>query len=126
MYCRKCGGKLESYASNCAFCGTPVEKYDTNVNYVQKAAPSNDFKPMSAWKWIGLTFLPLIPLVGSIIYLVLMFKWAFGSTKDLSLKGYARANLIMMLFAIVIIILVTIISTLGIFGDFTNNLGTQM
>ena len=105
MYCKKCGGKLESYASNCAFCGAPVEKYDANVNYVKpENKEASEYKPMTAWKWIGLSLLNAIPLIGNLIYLILMFKWAFGSTKDLTLKGYARANLIVMLFAIILMI----------------------
>ena len=103
MYCKKCGGKLESYASNCAFCGTPVEKYDANVNYIKEEKPEK-VKHMSAIKWIGLTFLPVVPLVGALIYLVLMFKWASGRNQDLTLRGYARANLIMMLIAVLLII----------------------
>ena len=42
MYCQKCGGKLESYANNCAFCGTPVQKYDSNMNYVKEDKKEND------------------------------------------------------------------------------------
>lgn len=104
MYCKKCGGKLESYASNCAFCGTPVEKYDTKVNYVkpekqERAKP----KHMNTWKWIGLAILPGIPVLGALIYLILMFKWAFGKTQDLTLKGYAKANLLMLLVALLLI-----------------------
>ena len=100
MYCQKCGGKLESYASNCAFCGTPVEKYDTKINYV-KEEKNNGQKYMSAWKWIGFYLLPAIPLVGSIIQIVLIFKWAFSSNNhDLSLKGYARAQLIVVAIAL--------------------------
>ena len=103
MYCQKCGGKLESYASNCAFCGAPVEKYDTQVNYVKKEKNAdNDHKYMTAWKWIGFYLLPIIPLIGSIIQIVLIFKWAFGNSCDLSLRGYARAQLIIVLFALVL------------------------
>ena len=85
MYCQKCGGKLESYASNCAFCGTPVEKYDTEVKYTDAKKTQSEVKHMTAWRWIGLTFLPCIPLIGIIIYIVLMFKWAFGNNPDLTL-----------------------------------------
>ena len=102
MYCKKCGGKLESYASNCAFCGTPVEKYDTTTHYVKEEKNQGEIKHMSVLQWIGLPLLNAIPLVGSIIYLVLMFKWAFGSTNNLTLKNYARANLLMMLLVIVL------------------------
>ena len=102
MFCQKCGGKLESYASNCAFCGTPVQKYDTNMNYVKEEKKASDKKPMTAWRWIGFYLLPLIPLVGSIIQIVLIFKWAFGAHDDLSLKGFARAQLLIVLFAFVL------------------------
>ena len=113
MYCEKCGGKLESYASNCAFCGTPVKKYDAEVNYIKPAQPSLDYKPMTALKWIGLTLLNAIPLIGNLIYLILMFKWAFGSTKDLSLKGYARANLLVMLLALFAVIVFFVLTFMG-------------
>jgi len=103
MYCKKCGGKLESYASNCAFCGTPVEKYDVDVNYVKEERRA-ETAFMSAPKWIGLTFLPAIPLIGAIIYLVLMFKWAGKKNPDLTLMGYARANLFIMLILLLLVI----------------------
>ena len=96
MYCKKCGGKLESYASNCAFCGTPVEKYNSNAEYVKPEKKVITIKPMTMWKWVGLTLLPLLIPVGTIIYLVLMFKWAFGKNPDLTLKGFAKSALFMM------------------------------
>ena len=71
MYCKKCGGKLESYASNCAFCGTPVEKYDTNVNYI-KEEKDQRVKHMNVIKWLGLWLLPIVPVIGVFIWLILM------------------------------------------------------
>ena len=113
MYCEKCGGKLESYASNCAFCGTPVKRYNTEVNYVKPEEKVAEYKPMTALKWIGLTLLNAIPVVGNLIYLILMFKWAFGSTKDLTLKGYARANLLVLLLSIIVVIGLAVLIALG-------------
>ena len=109
MCCKKCGGKLESYANNCAFCGAQVEKYDANVSYVKPQDNQAEYKPMTTIKWIGLFILPGIPLIGTFAYLVLMFKWAFGDTKDLTLKGFARANLLAMALAIILIILLSIL-----------------
>ena len=63
MFCQKCGGKLESYASNCAFCGAPVEKYDDKMKYVKVEKEEKAYKPMTAWKWIGLSLLPAVPFV---------------------------------------------------------------
>ena len=119
MFCKKCGGKLESYASHCAFCGTPVEKYDTQMNYV-KEEHGESKKHMTTGKWIGFYLLPLIPLVGGVIQLVLIFKWAFGKHDDLTLKGFARAELIMSLFAIVL--LVSLVAVVILNPDLFNNM----
>lgn len=108
MYCKKCGGKLESYANNCAFCGEPVDRYDTTARYKEEEKPALESN-MSVAKWIGFYALNLIPLVGSIIYLVLLFKWAFGDTKDLTLKNYAKANLLIMLIFIILAVIVVIL-----------------
>ena len=102
MYCKKCGGKLESYASNCAFCGTPVEKYDTKMEYV-KQEKNGQIKHMTTLKWIGLELLPTLVPIGTLIYLVLILKWAFGSTKDTTLKTYARSRIVIFVFAIVLV-----------------------
>ena len=102
MFCQKCGGKLESYASNCAFCGTPVPKLDAQMNYVKEEKKKEKVEGMTTVKWIGLTLLPCIPLIGVIVYLVLMFKWAFGANPDLTLKGYAKANLFVMLLSVLL------------------------
>lgn len=101
MYCKKCGGKLESYASNCAFCGTPVERYETQVNYINEHHRGAS-EPMTMWRWIGYYMLPIIPVVGGIIQIVITFKWAFGKNDDLTLRGYARAQLIVILLAILL------------------------
>lgn len=104
MFCQKCGGKLESYASHCAFCGTPVEKYDSEVKYVQEQRTRDNEKHMTTWKWIGFYLLPCIPVIGSLIQIIFIFKWAFGSSCDASVKGYARAQLIIALFSVLLVV----------------------
>ena len=116
MYCKKCGGKLESYASNCAFCGEPVEKYDTKPKYIRQEKEKEVGPHMSVGKWIGLVLLNGLPGIGQLIYLILMFKWAFGSTQDLTLKNYAKANLLMIL---IVAILIGALVSLVIFGILT-------
>ena len=119
MYCQKCGGKLESYASNCAFCGTPVQKYDTNVSYVQEEKKVANHGHMTAWKWIGFYLLPAIPLIGSIIQIVLIFKWAFGHNEDLTLRGYARAMLLIALLVVLLAVGLVVLMFLmpGLLGE---------
>lgn len=117
MYCKKCGGKLESYASNCAFCGEPVEKYDAKPKYTKQES-HEEASHMTTAKWLGLVFLNAIPLIGQIIYLVLLFKWAFGENKDETLKSYAKANLILLLIAISFLVAGVILILCGFFPEF--------
>ena len=102
MYCKKCGGKLESYASNCAFCGEPVEKYDAKPKYI-KQEKVEKAPHMSTGKWIGLSLLNLIPVLGQIIYIIIMLKLAFGATKDLTLKSFAKAVLLKLVLAAILV-----------------------
>ena len=104
MYCKKCGGKLESYASNCAFCGEPVEKYDAKPKYTKQES-HEEASHMTTAKWLGLVFLNAIPLIGQIIYLVLLFKWAFGENKDKTFENFSTIKMknILLLFGDMVI-----------------------
>ena len=77
-------------------------------------------EPVPTWKWVGIHLLNLIPIVGPIIYLVLLFVWAFGECKYPSLKNYAKAMLILMLISIILIIL-SVIFILPILNDWVYN-----
>lgn len=115
MYCKKCGGKLESYASNCAFCGTPVENYDDKAKYVEQRVNNGIEKPMTMWRWIGFYLLNVIPVIGQIIILVTLFKWSSKNNPDKSLQGFAKANLFVILLTVLLCALMVGLVILGIF-----------
>lgn len=71
---------------------------------------SNDEEHVSVLHWIGIFCLNVIPCVGPIVYLIMMFVWAFGSTPKKSLKNFARAQLILSAIALGIMIIMIIIS----------------
>lgn len=71
---------------------------------------SNDEEHVSVLHWIGIFCLNIIPCVGPIVYLIMMFVWAFGSTPKKSLKNFARAQLILSAIALGIMIIMIIIS----------------
>lgn len=116
MYCKKCGGKLESYASNCAFCGTPVDNYDDKAKFVEQKSLNSVEKPMTMWKWIGFYLLNCIPAIGQIIVLVLLFKWSSKKNPDKSLQGFAKANLFVLLLVVILCILLIALVFLGVFN----------
>ncbi len=73
--------------------------YNQPVNY---NAPQPD-EHMTVMGWIGRWCINLIPLVGPLIYFVMLIIWAFGDTPKKSLKSYARAALLVGLIEIIII-----------------------
>lgn len=90
-----------------------MTNYPTAYNY-------QDDDHVTTLGWIGIWAINLIPVVGSLIYLVLMFVWAFGDTRKKSLKTYARSQLILCLVGIVL--LVIMFGVMGItFSDLMND-----
>jgi hypothetical protein len=41
--------------------------------------------------WIGCSLIPLIPLVGGIVYLIMLFIWSDDTTKEESFRNWAKA-----------------------------------
>ncbi len=126
MFCKKCGGKLENYATHCAFCGAEVEKLPTGVGYVKG---NNKGETTSVAKWFFIPFINLIPVVGSIIYFILLLVWGFGHSKDNdpTFKNWAKAQLLLFLIGVVLIIIYFVfIAAIGVsffssFEDLANS-----
>lgn len=101
MYCKKCGGKIESYASHCPFCGEALA-----TNSVQATYTSNAGQELGEHKGVGgwiLTYIIMsIPLIGLIALLV----WAFGSEskKDPTFRSWARAQILVMVIAVGLVV----------------------
>ena len=74
------------------------------MNNNEQGIPSN-YKPISAWGYIGYQLLFGLPLIGLIFILV----FSFGGTSNENLKNYARSFLIWLLFGLIVTIFVSII-----------------
>lgn len=128
MICSKCGNQLPDDAAFCNRCGAPVTgdtmsgENDMNFNsaFVPEVQNNNDDEHVSIGMWIGIFLINLIPCVGVLAYIVMMFVWAFGSSKKKSLKNFAKAQLIILLagvcIAIVVLLFFSILS-IGSPGD---------
>ena len=78
-----------------------------------------EYKPISAWGYVGYSLLFSIPCVG----IILMFVWAFGNGTNINLKNYAKSYLLMLLISIIVsVVLVIIFGAIGvsIFNDILN------
>lgn len=60
-------------------------------------------------KWVLYQLIPAIPFVGSIIYLVMLFVWGFGSDKNPTFRNWAKSQLVFMGISLVLVILVFVI-----------------
>lgn len=69
-----------------------------------------DYKPVTVLQYIGYTILFGLPIIG----IIMLFVTAFGSDKSISLRNYAKYNLIM--YAIGIVMTVFVFLVAGMFS----------
>ena len=72
--------------------------------YQAPQIPEN-YKPISAWGYVGYTLLFCIPLVGLIMLIVFSF-----SDANINRRNYARSYWCMLLLSIIITVIITILS----------------
>lgn len=104
MICRVCGRTIENETANfCDYCGASLKEIQNgsmpNLIPVSQQReegpePAAQQQEVSFRNWFSSMLLPLIPLVGWIVYLVMLFVWAFGNTAPKSKRNWARASLI--------------------------------
>jgi len=132
MNCPHCGAALDNGAKFCKFCGEsladaqpvytppmpdpqpipqPAPSYVSNVVINNEIPPQ--YKPLSAWKYFGLSILYAIPVIGFIFLLVYTF-----SDKNINRRNHARSYWCALLIGVVIsVILVIVMLALGISID---------
>lgn len=102
--CSNCGVTLNDNAPVCTNCGAvfqaeyPVQQYQ---------APAKT--PVSIGGWIGRSLIPCIPLVGGIVYLIMLFIWSGDVNKEDSFRNWAKAQLILTAIVIGLVVLVSIV-----------------
>lgn len=77
---------------------------------------SGSNQTMTFGNWIVIYALPFIPLVGFILFLVLLFSWGFGANTAPTKKSWARATMVMIL---VILFMFSFMLSSGYFGDYS-------
>ena len=106
-----------AYPGNSAPVNQPYQQ--NMVNYPPYNDPNAEH--VSTLSWIGIFCINLIPFIGYLVYLVMLFVWAFGSTPKRSLKTFAQAQLIVSAVVIGLVILFMIITGLSI-SEFVDEL----
>ena len=93
--CNNCGTSLQDNATFCTNCGKQF------IDNSQRKAKT----PVSVGGWIGRSLIPYIPLVGGIVYLIMLFIWSGNSEKEDSFRNWAKAQLIVIAIVVVLTIL---------------------
>ena len=117
MLCNKCKADIAENSLFCPHCGAYTteqgfQQFDTAATQFCNMYQLNnkaDDEPVSVGMWLGIF---LINLIGCLVYIILMFVWAFGNNTKKSLKNFARAQLIILLIAACILVLVLIFVSL--------------
>ena len=92
MYCKKCGGKIESYASHCPFCGDQLATNNVQATYTTVNV-NQPVEKKGVGSWI-LTYIVVgMPIIGFIMLLV----WAFGdgTKSDPTFRSWAKSQLLL-------------------------------
>ena len=100
--CPNCNTTFEGNSGFCPNCGKPVAQ-----NYPVYGRPAKE--EISVGGWIGRSLIPCIPLVGGIVYLIMLFIWSGDQKKEASFRNWAKAQLIIMAVAIVLCIIAAVI-----------------
>ena len=108
--CNICNTCVNDEASFCSNCGT----YLTDGSCTYRSRISKD--PVSVWGWIGRTLIPWIPVLGGIIYLIMLFIWSGDQNKEDTFRNWAKAQLIMMAIVLVLAIIGVILGV-TVFSD---------
>lgn len=104
----------------CGSCGYVVEEKPASVeptrvvnNYYPAAR-----QPVSVLGWIGRSLIPAIPIVGSLIYFIMLFVWAGDKNKEESFNNWAKAQLWVMLITVILVVVIVLFAfLLGMFAS---------
>ena len=108
--CNTCNTTLEDHHAFCPNCGaTAPSSYPA---YLLSPAKES----ISVGGWIGLSLIPMIPLVGGIVYLVMLFIWSGDTNKEDTFRNWAKAQLIITA-AVVVLGIISVILGVTVFSD---------
>ena len=136
MKCTSCGADVPQGNQFCIHCGAPVENSQPVENNYTPAQPNNTYSqqpnpnqygyqggkmPITIGGWIGRLLIPLIPCVGGIVFIIMLFVWSGDQTKEETFRNWAKAQLILMAIGLgIALVVVLILFATGFFAAMTS------
>ena len=128
MVCNSCGRNNENQDANfCEYCGASLRDGNSHetaptYNYYQNTTEgtseqilpatttqaidiNENKKQVSFLNWLGTYFIMLIPIVGGIVFFIMLIIWSVGNNAPESKRNWARATLTFMIIMIIISLL---------------------
>jgi len=103
--CNNCGASLNDNAAFCTNCGSTVPA----ASYPPAAPQMFAKQPISVGGWIGRSLIPFIPIVGGLVYLIMLFVWSGDTAKEDTFRNWAKAQLIVTAIVLVLSILLGVV-----------------
>lgn len=108
MECKSCGRSIYNENANfCEYCGNSFR----NINHIKTEAAQTatpviieSEKPVSMANYLWSMSLMLIPLIGPLVYIIMLFVWSFNKETPRSKSNWAKAMLIFMLLSFIILV----------------------
>ena len=113
----------------CNTCNTAIDENYAFCPNCGASAPANHpaylwnikKEPVSIGGWIGRSLIPMIPLVGGLVYLVMLFIWSGDVRKEDTFRNWAKAQLILTAVGIVLAIIFFVVYGV-VLSDILNSL----
>ncbi len=112
--CFNCNKEFDNGIDFCPSCGSRLSENDATVvanepapavaPAPQPAVNQVNNEPVSIGEWMVM-LVQFIPCVGWLVWLIVLLVWAFGDNVKQSKKTFAKANLIVMLAVLILVIL---------------------
>lgn len=127
--CNTCGMQVNDNVAFCPNCGSHVPapaQYQAPRQVPQQVSYQNQYRepakePVSVGGWIGRSLIPFIPIVGGIVYFIMLCIWSGDSHKEETFRNWARAQLIVMAITVVLVIII-----FAVFSSFILEMANSM